>query len=114
VQNVWRPGQSHGRLRLALAFGFGLFHGLGFAGGLLEAMEGMAGTNLAQALIAFSLGVEAGHQVVVLPVFFGMGYVHIHLKQPLTREHFSLAVQRYGSVAIALAGVFYLQAALHG
>jgi hypothetical protein len=112
VQNVWRPAETHGRLRLALAFGFGLFHGLGFAGGLLEAMEGMQGTNLGQALTAFSLGVEVGHQVVVLPIFFGMAIIASCLRQPLTRERFTLAVLRYGSMIIALAGAFYLQAAL--
>jgi hypothetical protein len=37
---------------LIVAFGFGLFHGLGFAGGLLEAMKGMPGVNLAVALVA--------------------------------------------------------------
>src|SRR5205807_1459282 len=41
VQNVFWPRQSRGWTRLAVAFAFGLFHGLGFAGGLKEAMAGM-------------------------------------------------------------------------
>jgi hypothetical protein len=68
-QNVFWPRQSRGSLRLVIAFGFGLFHGLGFAGGLKEAMSGMPGAGLAAALIGFSLGVEIGHQMVVLPLF---------------------------------------------
>jgi len=47
----------------------GLFHGLGFAGGLLSAMEGMTGLAIGSPLLLFSLGVEIGHQVVVLPLF---------------------------------------------
>jgi len=72
VQNVFWPRQSRGWLRLVLAFSFGLFHGLGFAGGLREAMNGMPGVGLAAALIGFSLGVEIGHQAVVLPLFGAM------------------------------------------
>ena len=36
------------------------------------------------------------------------------MAQPVTRERFSLAVLRYGSVLIALAGAYYLNFALHG
>ena len=35
LQNVCWPDRSHGRARLIVAFFFGLFHGLGFAGGYL-------------------------------------------------------------------------------
>jgi diadenosine tetraphosphatase ApaH/serine/threonine PP2A family protein phosphatase len=35
LQNVFWPESSRGRNRLAVAFFFGLFHGMGFAGGLL-------------------------------------------------------------------------------
>src|SRR5256884_5348298 len=41
--------------RLLVAFGFGLFHGLGFAGGLLEAMAGLPGVAVATAIAAFSV-----------------------------------------------------------
>ena len=68
LQNVIVLQRSRGTGRLCVAFFFGLFHGLGFAGGLLSAMEGMAGFAVGLAIVAFSLGVEIGHQMVVLPI----------------------------------------------
>jgi hypothetical protein len=56
------------RSRLAVAFGFGLFHGLGFAGGLIAAMQGFSPGAVAAAVGGFSIGVEIGHQVLVLPL----------------------------------------------
>jgi hypothetical protein len=66
--NVFRPAAPLLRSRLAVAFGFGLFHGLGFAGGLVAAMQGFAPSAVAAAIGGFSIGVELGHQVVVLPL----------------------------------------------
>ena len=45
------------------AFAFGLLHGFGFAGALTEA--GLAPSEIATALIAFNLGVEAGQLAFV-------------------------------------------------
>jgi hypothetical protein len=109
LQNVFWPQRSRGAARLGVAFFFGLFHGLGFAGGLLNAMEGMAGLTIALAIVAFSLGIEIGHQVVVLPVFAVLKI--LRWSGPETSrvaEH----LFRYGSIAISLAGMFYLVAAL--
>ncbi|MGH8549937.1 MAG: HupE/UreJ family protein, partial [Methylococcales bacterium] len=72
ITNILWPQRSRGWIRLSTAFFFGLFHGLGFAGGLLDAMEGMPGIAIGVAIVAFSLGVELGHQLVVLPVFAGL------------------------------------------
>jgi ABC-type nickel/cobalt efflux system permease component RcnA len=103
------PTRTRGTGRLLVAFFFGLFHGLGFAGGLLSAMQGMQTTAVAIAIVAFSIGVELGHQVVVLPVFA--------LRQlsgrwagrtPATTDR----VLRVGSFAIGLAGLFYLAVAV--
>ncbi len=55
---------SEGRLRLSeqspwiVCFGFGLLHGLGFAGALAEI--GLPSNDIPAALLAFNLGVEAG------------------------------------------------------
>ena len=114
MQNILRPAQTRGSTRLALAFGFGLFHGLGFAGGLLDAMQEMAGTSITRALGGFSLGVELGHQVVVLPIFFGMILARALLRTPASRERFTAATLRYGSAAIVIAGSIYLISALRG
>jgi len=107
AQNVFFPSQSRGRTRLLVAFGFGLFHGLGFAGGLLDAMEGLPGLAVATAIVAFSLGVEIGHQAVVIPMFTGMKLLGGDLA---SMRRF--AIQRYASAAVCFAGIYYLIAAL--
>jgi hypothetical protein len=56
TQNVFWPETCRGQARMLAAFGFGLFHGLGFAGGLLEAMSGLNRTGAVRAIVAFSLG----------------------------------------------------------
>ena len=43
TQNIFWPQKSLGASRLVVAFLFGLFHGLGFAGGLLDAMASLDG-----------------------------------------------------------------------
>ena len=53
--------------RAVLAFGFGLFHGFGFAFALGESLA-FAGDHLPLALFSFNLGVEAGQAAVVLAV----------------------------------------------
>lgn len=107
AQNVFFPSQSRGWTRLLVAFGFGLFHGLGFAGGLLDAMEGLPGLAVATAIVAFSLGVEIGHQAVVIPIFIGMKSLRGDLA---SMRRF--AIQRYASVAVCFAGIYYLIASL--
>jgi hydrogenase/urease accessory protein HupE len=109
LQNVIFPEKSRGAGRLLVAFFFGLFHGLGFAGGLLSAMEGMAGFAVGLAILAFSLGVEAGHQIIVLPIF---GALKILRRTAPQSDQIPRRVLRYGSAMICLAGLFYLVAAL--
>jgi hydrogenase/urease accessory protein HupE len=111
LQNVIVPERSRGAGRLCVAFFFGLFHGLGFAGGLLGAMEGMAGLAVGLAIAAFSAGVEIGHQLVVLPIFCALKVMRERVSQQsaLIPER----VLRYGSAGICAAGIFYLVAALH-
>jgi hypothetical protein len=109
VQNIFWPERSHGRTRLFLAFGFGLFHGLGFAGGLLDAMSGIALDSVALAIIAFSIGVEIGHQIVVLPAFYGLTLLR---RADAGIPCLSQLAQCYGSVIISLFGLVYFYAAL--
>jgi hypothetical protein len=110
LQNVIVPERSRGAGRLCVAFFFGLFHGLGFAGGLLSAMEGMAGLAVGLAILAFSAGVEIGHQMVVLPIF---GALTIARRLAPPAALVPARVVQYGSVGIFAAGMFYLVAALH-
>jgi hydrogenase/urease accessory protein HupE len=109
LQNVIVPEKSRGAGRLLVAFFFGLFHGLGFAGGLLSAMEGMAGFAVGLAILAFSFGVEIGHQMVVLPIFGGLRTFRRRAPQV---ARVSDCVVRYGSAGICAGGVFYLIVAL--
>ena len=108
LQNVVAPARSRGAGRLCLAFVFGLFHGLGFAGGLLSAMQGMAGVAVGLAILAFSAGVELGHQLIVVPVFCALKLVRGAHGPAAVRTH----VLRYGSAGIFVIGVLYLAAAL--
>jgi len=110
LQNVIVPQRSRGAGRLCVAFFFGLFHGLGFAGGLLSAMEGMASFAVGLAIVAFSLGVEIGHQMVVLPIF---GALKIVRRAAPQAAHVPGRVLQFGSAVIFVAGVCYLVAALH-
>lgn len=109
LQNVFWPQRSRGAARIGVAFFFGLFHGLGFAGGLLDAMEGMTGLTIGLAILAFSFGIELGQQFVVLPVF---GLLKALRSRRGKSSRLAEYVFRYGSVAICLAGMFYLFAAL--
>ena len=53
--------------RLLLVFGFGLLHGLGFAGALKE--FGMPPGDYVTALVSFNIGVELGQIAIVLAAF---------------------------------------------
>jgi len=112
LQNLLAPERSRGRLRLAVAFGFGLFHGLGFAGGLLSAMAGMKTVAVATAIAGFSIGVEAGHQLVALPVFGLLQLSRAYPGAGAGREIAPRWITRTASSAICAAGLVYLVAAL--
>jgi len=108
LENLLWPQRAHSQIRLAVAFGFGLIHGLGFAGGLLDAMAGLPAVGTWIALSAFSLGVELGHQVVVLPLF---GLLALsRCKIPDTARG---ALLRCGASAISACGAYYLFVAVH-
>ncbi len=114
LTNLFWPGRSRGGVRLGIAFFFGLFHGLGFAGGLLDAMDGLGGPAIGVALAAFSVGVELGHQMVVLPVYGGLKLARSFRASEASRDQLSLILLRVGSGFICLAGTIYLIAALKG
>ena len=107
LQNVFWPGGRTGWTRTAVAFAFGLFHGLGFAGALKQVMGGMPHLALGAALTGFSIGVEAGHQLVVLPLFALLFAIRYHGPAG-ARAAISSAILRYGSCAISIAGFFFL------
>jgi hypothetical protein len=114
AQNIFWPRQSHGWGRLGAAFFFGLFHGLGFAGGLLEAMQEMQTGVMLLAIVAFSAGVETGHQLIVLPLFAALKIARQTRHDVVARTQFSMKAQRIGSSVIFLAGIYYLWVQLAG
>ena len=85
--------------RLAIVFGFGLLHGLGFA-------EALAGLDLARhqflvTLVSFNVGVEAGQLAVIGAAAAGLWVLQraaAAWRRPLTRM---------ASAAIGLAGVLW-------
>jgi hydrogenase/urease accessory protein HupE len=58
--------------RVALVFGFGLLHGLGFAGALKEL--GLPRSEFVTALLTFNIGVEAGQLSVIAIAFLLVGW----------------------------------------
>jgi hypothetical protein len=109
VQNTFWPKQSRGWTRLLVAFLFGLFHGLGFAGGLLEAVSDMPAVGVTVAIAGFSAGVEIGHLAVVVPAFLLMNLVRRATAGVDGRYQ---QILKYGSILIAVAGAVYFVAAL--
>ncbi len=104
LQNIFWPARSRGPTRLAIAFVFGLFHGLGFAGGLLDLMHQMPREMVLLAILGFSLGVEAGHQMVLLPLFGLLKAARHSQRDAVMRTRLSMAFQRIGSAGISIAG----------
>lgn len=83
--------------RWIAAFGFGLFHGLGFAGILAEIELPKA--NFLLSLLSFNLGVEIGQLVVVIPAFL--------LLTLLARWHGQPTLRRAISLFAIAAGLFW-------
>lgn len=107
VENVVLPRRVSTPSRLAVAFGFGLVHGLGFARGLNDSLGGAGGTALGLAILAFCLGVELGHLAVGLP-FWGC----LRTGRAAWGIRFSQSALRYGSISVAMGGVYFFIAAL--
>jgi hydrogenase/urease accessory protein HupE len=112
LQNIFWPGNSRGNSRLIVAFLFGLFHGLGFASGLLEIMHQMDKTTIVIAIIGFSIGIETGNQLVLLPLFGALKITGNLQKNNSKRDLLNVMIRNIGSAGIALAGLIYFVAAL--
>ena len=80
----------------AVAFGFGLLHGFGFAGALSDI--GLPEANLPAALLFFNIGVEIG-QIAFVLIVLALSWAHRTLRAELPRWAESWAVYAMGSVA---------------
>jgi hydrogenase/urease accessory protein HupE len=107
VENLVSPKRVSSPSRLAIAFGFGLVHGLGFAGGLNEVLGSTSGAALGWAIGAFCLGVELGHLVIGLP-FWAL----LRAGRAEWGDRFGARSMQFGSVLVAAGGAYFLVAAL--
>lgn len=90
VENVFQQRGHSGltsRYPWLISFGFGLVHGLGFAGALGQL--GLPQTELPPALLFFNLGVEAGQLLFVI-AWFALAWLLSRLRLTLP-ERFALA-----------------------
>lgn len=86
---LWRP---------AVVFGFGLLHGLGFAGVLAEI--GLQPGHIAAGLVAFNGGVELGQLAVVAGCFLGVGWFR-------RKAFYRSAITIPASGLIAIVGAYW-------
>ena len=84
--------------RIALVFGFGLLHGMGFAG-VLGAL-GLPRSEFLTALVTFNIGVETGQLTVLASVFVAVAGI---VKKEWYRRRVAIPL----SLAIAAVGLFW-------
>lgn len=104
VENVVTPTLTP--WRVALVFGFGLLHGMGFAGVLAEL--GLPRSEFLPALLCFNAGVELGQLTVILTAFVLVGLPFRN--RPWYRRRIVIP----GSLAIAAIGLFWFVQRVRG
>jgi hypothetical protein len=97
VENILTPELRP--WRVALVFGFGLLHGMGFAGVLSEL--GLPRSEFLPALLCFNAGVELGQLSVIAVAFLLIGWPF--RKKPWYRRRVVIP----GSLIIAAIGLFW-------
>lgn len=95
--------QASRRARLGLCLGFGLVHGLGFAGAL-DAL-GLGGQNLVPALLGFNVGVELGQLFVAACTVAVLALLRRDPQAPDPAPWLSLAVAASG-LALLVSRLF--------
>lgn len=98
VENLFTTRLS--RWRPFVVFGFGLLHGLGFAGVLAE--FGLPEGQYLPALIGFNLGVELGQLTVLALCFLSVGLWFSH------RVWYRGAITMPASLSVAAIGAFWV------
>jgi hypothetical protein len=98
---------SVARLRPALTVVFGLVHGFGFAGVLLDL--GLRRDRLVPALLGFNLGVELGQLAFVAAL--GLGAVALARFAPRSR---AVPVRELASAALCGLGVYWFAGRAYG
>ena len=96
IENVVKPKLGPGRL--AIVFGFGLVHGLGFASSLSDIP--FPKTDFMVALLGFNFGVDLGQLFVIALAFLAVGWFR-------NRPWFRRGIAIPCSLAIATVGLFW-------
>lgn len=99
IENIFHK-KRFSRLRVAVVFGFGLLHGLGFASVLGDI--GLSPGHFLASLIAFNVGVELGQLSILAGAFLAVGVWFGH--KPWYRQR----VANPASAAIALMGLWWM------
>jgi hypothetical protein len=100
VDNLRKARLTH--MRIALVFGCGLLHGLGFAGALSEI--GLEAQTYFRDLIAFNIGLELGQLFVVFVMHIALGFWFA--KQP----YWNSKIKKPLSICIATIGfIWFIQ-----
>ncbi|MGB5540509.1 MAG: HupE/UreJ family protein [Gammaproteobacteria bacterium] len=97
IENIF--ARTLHRSRLALVFGFGLLHGMGFASMLKD--FGMPDHAFFTALLSFNVGVEFGQLTVITLAFLAVGLWFAD------RAWYRQVVVVSGSLAIAAVGLYW-------
>lgn len=98
--------------RLPIVFIFGLLHGMGFGGVLLEL--GLPGNEFLLALLTFNIGVELGQIVVLIIAFALVGFLAPIRRHQYSEEQLAAKTHRYrrwvvrpGSLIIGVIGAYW-------
>ncbi len=86
------------RARLIVVFCFGLLHGMGFAGVLMEKIGALSGNEVILPLVSFNIGVELAQISIIIVAFL--------LLMPLRK--WTKQIRFGGSILIAFAGLFWM------
>jgi hypothetical protein len=97
IENLW--ARKLHRSRMVLVFGFGLLHGLGFAGALSD--FGMPSHAFIPALISFNVGVELGQIAILSIAFLLVGAAFSK------RDWYRSRITIPASIGIAVTGLYW-------
>lgn len=103
LENLWVRDMP--RWRPAVVFGFGLLHGMGFAGFFGEL--GLPAGQFWSALIGFNIGVEVGQLSVVLAMVVCLLVVQRALRGPHAEAHYRRGIVIPASMLIGVIGMWW-------
>ena len=93
--------RASSRSRWPLVFGFGLIHGFGFAGALMELGLARSASEIVVGLLSFNVGVEAGQLAVAA---FVVPFAWLTRRRPMWHA----GVMSTCSMAMVIAGGYWL------